>query len=121
MQERHCPERTALHRQSQQHTASIIAHTEASTESELPRFFSHWTAPLDQATPWYRGCQERRRADPALVPGVAAHHAYAYMPQGFSIKLTFESKRIHLRSHQCKEQFRGPDNPNDGALVGSNS
>jgi len=36
--ERHRPEQTALYRLMQQHAASFIAHTEASTGSELPRF-----------------------------------------------------------------------------------
>lgn len=121
MEERHRPEQTALYRLSQPHAASIIARTEASAESELLRFFSFWTAPLGPAMPWYWGRRERGRADPALLPGVAMHHADAYMPRGFWIRLTFESKRIHLRSDPCQEQLRGPDYPDDGALVGSNS
>ena len=36
--ERHRPEQTMLYRLVQQHAASFIAHTEASTGSELPRF-----------------------------------------------------------------------------------
>ena len=36
--ERHRPEQTALYRLVQQHAASFIVHTEASTGSELPRF-----------------------------------------------------------------------------------
>ena len=36
--ERHLPEQTTLHRLVQQHAASFIAHTEASTGAELPRF-----------------------------------------------------------------------------------
>ena len=36
--ERHRPEQTTLYRLVQQHAASFIAHTEASTGSELPRF-----------------------------------------------------------------------------------
>jgi hypothetical protein len=32
------PEQTTLYRQVQQHAASFIAHTEASTAAELPRF-----------------------------------------------------------------------------------
>ena len=36
--ERHRPERTALYRLVQQHAATFIAHTEASTGSALPRF-----------------------------------------------------------------------------------
>jgi len=36
--ERHRPESTTLYRLVQQHAASFIAHTEASTGSELPRF-----------------------------------------------------------------------------------
>ena len=36
--ERHRPERTTLYRLVQQHAASFIAHTEASTGVELPRF-----------------------------------------------------------------------------------
>jgi len=36
--ERHRPEQTALYRLVQQHAAGFIAHTEASTGSELPRF-----------------------------------------------------------------------------------
>ncbi len=36
--ERHGPEQTTLYRLVQQHAASFIAHTEASTGSELPRF-----------------------------------------------------------------------------------
>jgi acyl-coenzyme A thioesterase PaaI-like protein len=36
--ERHRPEQTTLNRLVQQHTASFIAHTEASTGAELPRF-----------------------------------------------------------------------------------
>ena len=36
--ERHRPERTTLYRLVQQHAASFIAHTEASTGSELPGF-----------------------------------------------------------------------------------
>jgi hypothetical protein len=36
--ERHRPENTTLYRLVQQHAASFIAHTEASTGSELPRF-----------------------------------------------------------------------------------
>lgn len=34
----HRPEQTTLHRPVQQHAASFIAHTEASTGAELPRF-----------------------------------------------------------------------------------
>ncbi len=36
--ERHRPEQTTLYRLVQQHAASFIAHTEASTGGELPRF-----------------------------------------------------------------------------------
>ena len=36
--ERHRPEQTTLYRLVQQHAASFIAHTEASTGCELPRF-----------------------------------------------------------------------------------
>ena len=36
--DRHRPEQTTLYRLVQQHAASFIAHTEASTGSELPRF-----------------------------------------------------------------------------------
>jgi hypothetical protein len=36
--ERHRPEQTTLARLVQQHAASFIAHTEASTGTELPRF-----------------------------------------------------------------------------------
>ncbi|MCC7100947.1 MAG: transposase [Rubrivivax sp.] len=36
--ERHRPEQTTLYRLVQQHAASFIAHTEASTAAELPRF-----------------------------------------------------------------------------------
>ncbi len=36
--ERHRPERTALHPLVQQHAASFIAHTEASTGADLPHF-----------------------------------------------------------------------------------
>jgi hypothetical protein len=36
--ERHCPENTALYRLVQQHAASFIALTEASTGNELPQF-----------------------------------------------------------------------------------
>jgi hypothetical protein len=36
--ERHCPEQTTRYRLAQQHAASFIAHTEASTGAELPRF-----------------------------------------------------------------------------------
>ena len=36
--ERHRPEQTTLYRLVQQHAASFIAHTEASTDAELPRF-----------------------------------------------------------------------------------
>ncbi len=36
--ERHRPEQTTLYRLVQQHVGSFIAHTEASTGSELPRF-----------------------------------------------------------------------------------
>ena len=36
--ERHRPEQTALYRLVQQHAASFIAHTEANTGAELPRF-----------------------------------------------------------------------------------
>ena len=36
--ERHRPEQTTLYRLVQQHAASFIAHTEANTGSELPRF-----------------------------------------------------------------------------------
>lgn len=36
--ERHRPESMTLYRLAQQHAASFIAHTEASTGSELPRF-----------------------------------------------------------------------------------
>ncbi len=36
--ERHRPEQTTLYRLVQQHVASFIAHTEASTGSELPGF-----------------------------------------------------------------------------------
>jgi hypothetical protein len=36
--EQHRPEQTTLYRLVQQHAASFIAHTEASTGSELPRF-----------------------------------------------------------------------------------
>ena len=36
--ERHRPEQTTLYRLVQQHAASFVAHTEASTGSELPRF-----------------------------------------------------------------------------------
>ena len=36
--ERHRPEQTTLHRLVQQHAAGFIAHTEASTGAELPRF-----------------------------------------------------------------------------------
>lgn len=35
--ERHRPEQTTLYRLVQQHAGSFIAHTEASTGSELPR------------------------------------------------------------------------------------
>jgi hypothetical protein len=35
---RHRPERTTLYRLVQQHAASCVAHTEASTGAELPRF-----------------------------------------------------------------------------------
>jgi ribosomal protein S27AE len=37
--ERHRPEQSTLYRLVQQHAASFIAHTEASTGGELPRFF----------------------------------------------------------------------------------
>ena len=36
--ERHRPEQTTLYRLMQQHAASFVAHTEASTGAELPRF-----------------------------------------------------------------------------------
>jgi predicted short-subunit dehydrogenase-like oxidoreductase (DUF2520 family) len=36
--ERHRPKQTTLYRLVQQHAASFIVHTEASTGSELPRF-----------------------------------------------------------------------------------
>ena len=36
--ERHRPEQTTLYRLVQQHAARLIAHTEASTGAELPRF-----------------------------------------------------------------------------------
>jgi Transposase zinc-binding domain len=36
--ERHRPKKTTLYRLVQQHAASFIAHTEASTGAELPRF-----------------------------------------------------------------------------------
>jgi hypothetical protein len=36
--ERHLPEQTTLYRPVKQHAASFIAHTEANTGSELPRF-----------------------------------------------------------------------------------
>lgn len=36
--ERHRPEQTALYRQVQPHAAGVVAHTEASTGAELPRF-----------------------------------------------------------------------------------
>jgi hypothetical protein len=36
--ERHRPEQTTLYRRVQEHAASFIAHTEASTGSELPQF-----------------------------------------------------------------------------------
>jgi hypothetical protein len=36
--ERHRPEQTTLYRLVQQHAASFIAHTEASTGTALPRF-----------------------------------------------------------------------------------
>ena len=36
--ERHRPEQTTLYRLVQQHAATFIAHTEASTGAELPRF-----------------------------------------------------------------------------------
>jgi hypothetical protein len=38
--ERHRPEQTTMHRLMQQHAASFIAHTEANTGSELPRFIT---------------------------------------------------------------------------------
>jgi hypothetical protein len=36
--ERHRPEQSTLYRLVQQHTASVFAHTEASTGGERPRF-----------------------------------------------------------------------------------
>ena len=38
--ERHRPEQTTPYRLAQQHAASCVAHTEASTGSELPRFIN---------------------------------------------------------------------------------
>ncbi|EFK94877.1 truncated transposase, partial [sediment metagenome] len=38
--ERHRPEQTTLYRPVQQHAASFVAHTEASTGAELPRFIN---------------------------------------------------------------------------------
>jgi len=37
---RHRPEQTTLYRLVQQHAASFIAHTQASTRTELPRFIN---------------------------------------------------------------------------------
>lgn len=39
--ERHCPEQTSLYRLVNQHAASFIADTEASTGAELPRFIKN--------------------------------------------------------------------------------
>jgi len=38
--DRHRPEKTTLYRLVQQHAASFIARTEASTGADLPRFFA---------------------------------------------------------------------------------
>ena len=38
LDERHRPEQTMLHHLVQQHAASFVAHTEASTGAKLPRF-----------------------------------------------------------------------------------
>jgi len=47
--ERHRPEQTTLYRLVQQHAASFIAHTEASTGSELSRMSS---TPSSSAASW---------------------------------------------------------------------
>ena len=49
--ERHRPEQTTLYRFVQQHAASFIAHTEASTGAELPRSISIET-PSSNAASW---------------------------------------------------------------------
>ena len=58
--ERHRPEQTTLYRLVQQHAASFIAHTEASTGAELPRFIKdEFDAFLESAASWrtaFRGC-----------------------------------------------------------------
>ena len=50
--ERHRPESTTLYRLVQQHAASFIGHTEASTGAELPRFITdEFDAFLECGTP----------------------------------------------------------------------
>ncbi len=52
--ERHRPEQTTLYRLVQQHAASFIAHTEASTGAALPRFINQKTSstPSSNAASW---------------------------------------------------------------------
>ena len=49
---RHHPEQTTLYRLVQQHAASFIAHTEASTGSELPRFIKDESTHSSRAASW---------------------------------------------------------------------
>lgn len=54
--ERHRPEQTTLYRLAQQHAVSFIAHTEASTGCELPRFIKDpSSAPSLSAASWRTG------------------------------------------------------------------
>ena len=71
--ERHRPEQTTLHSLVQQHAASFIAHTEAGTGSELPRFIKdEFDAFLECGilAPPSGGRAAPRRAEPAT----ARHH-----------------------------------------------
>ena len=66
--ERHRPEQTTLYRLVQQHAASFVAHTEASTGAELPRFIKaepgRWpgaackasSTPSSSAASWPTAC-----------------------------------------------------------------
>ena len=66
--ERHRPEQTTLYRLVQQHAASFIAHTEASTGSELPRFIKDEFEAFLQCGILAHGFILRTAVDPVSSP-----------------------------------------------------
>jgi hypothetical protein len=102
--ERHRPEQTTLYRLVQQHAASFIAHTEASTGSERPRFVKDEFDAFLEAS-WRTGSRTTACACP--VPGARCFVA-ALRPKGSTCPTRCSPPGAAESPHELDKGMKGP-------------